>query len=333
MSLVELMVGLSLGLFVVSVMGMMYLGSRNTYNAQESGTRLQENGRYAVETLSNDLRMSGFRGCQGDDAVTNTLNTPTALLYNFGQPIWGSRSSGGAWSPALPAPADGLGALPAGDVLVVRRPVGVGWSLVGAMGGATAELAISATTNFAQGDLLMVADCAGASVLQATNAGPGAAGRIAHVSGAGGVVPGVSSDNLGRTYAHDARVWRMQTLVYHLAASLRRPGETALWVYVNPAYDGAAQRSELVTGVERLAVTYGVDTNADLSVDRYQSADQVANWGQVVNARIELLLAGGSDSQATRPQPYVFAGQTTTPTDHRLRTVMSTLVALRNALP
>ena len=189
LSLVELMIGLALGLFVVAVMGMMYVGTRNTYSAQESGTRLQENGRYAVETMARDIRMSGFRGCQGDEAVNNTLNTPTALLYNFGEPIWGSRNSGGAWTPALAAPADGLGALPAGDVLVVRRPVGLGWALIGEMASTSADLPISATTGFAQGDLLMVADCGGASVLQATNASPGAVGRIAHVSGAAGLVP------------------------------------------------------------------------------------------------------------------------------------------------
>lgn len=333
MSLVELMIGLALGLFVVAVMGMMYLGTRSTYSAQESGTRLQENGRYAVETLANDIRMSGFRGCQGDAPVNNTLNTPTALLYNFGEPIWGSRHSGGAWAPALAAPADGLGALPAGDVLVVRRPVGLGWALIGEMSSASGDLPISVTTGFAQGDLLMVADCGGASVLQATNAMPGAAGRIAHVSGAGGLLPGVSANALARVYAHDARVWRMQTLIYHLAASERRPGDTALWVYADPVYNGGSQRTELVTGVERLAVTYGVDTNVDLAVDRYRSADQVGNWGQVLNARIELLLSGGSDSQSTQAQPYVFGGETISASDGRLRTVMSTLVSLRNALP
>lgn len=333
MSLVELMIGLALGLFVVAVMGMMYLGTRSTYSAQESGTRLQENGRYAVETLANDIRMSGFRGCQGDAPVNNTLNTPTALLYNFGEPIWGSRHSGGAWAPALAAPADGLGALPAGDVLVVRRPVGLGWALIGEMSSASGDLPISVTTGFAQGDLLMVADCGGASVLQATNAMPGAAGRIAHVTGAGGLVPGVSANALARVYAHDARVWRMQTLIYHLAASERRPGDTALWVYADPVYNGGSQRTELVTGVERLAVTYGVDTNVDLAVDRYRSADQVGNWGQVLNARIELLLSGGSGSQSTQAQPYVFGGETISASDGRLRTVMSTLVSLRNALP
>ena len=55
-----------------------------------------------------------------------------------------------------------------------------------------------------------------------------------------------------------------------------------------------------------------------------------------VNARVELLLAGGSDgqaTQATQAQPYVFNGLSVTPTDRRLRTVMSTVVSLRNALP
>ena len=336
LSLVELMIGLALGLFVVAVMGTMYLGSRSTFQAQESGTRLQENGRYAVEALANDIRMSGFRGCQGDEAVDNTLNTPTALLYNFGQPIWGARNLGGAWVPALSAPADALGALPAGDVIVVRRPSGVGWALIDQMASPAADLAISPTTGFAQGDLLMVADCSGASVLQATNAGPGAAGVISHNAGAGGGVPGLASSSLARSYAHDARVWRMQTLIYHLADSARRPGETALWVSVHPVYDGGSARRELVTGVERLAVTYGVDTDGDLAADRYRSADQVANWAQVVNARVELLLAGGSDgqaTQATQAQPYVFNGLSVTPTDKRLRTVMSTVVSLRNALP
>ena len=152
-------------------------------------------------------------------------------------------------------------------------------------------------------------------------------------------MPGLASSNLARSYAHDARVWRMQTLIYHLAASARRPGETALWVSVHPVYDGGSARRELVTGVERLAVTYGVDTDGDLAADRYRSADQVANWAQVVNARVELLLAGGSDgqatqaTQATQAQPYVFNGLSVTPSDRRLRTVMSTVVSLRNALP
>jgi type IV pilus assembly protein PilW len=182
----------------------------------------------------------------------------------------------------------------------------------------------------------MVADCAGASVLQATNATPGAAGSIQHATGS--QVPGVSTGNLARLYSNDARVWRMQTRIYYLAASGRRSGETALWLYVSPAYDGEDQTSELVTGVERMAITYGVDNDGldgagNLAANRFYNASQVTNWAQVVSARVELALVGPADANATAVQPYVFAGQTVTPTDRRQRMVVSTLVSLRNAVP
>ena len=332
-SLVELMVGMAIGLFLVAVMGAVYLGSRSTFVAQESGSRMQENGRFVMDTIAYDLRMSGFRGCLGSEAVDNTLNTPTALLYNFAEPVWGARHTGAAWSPALPAPANGLGAVAEGDVLVVRRPTGLGWSLIGEMASTSAALSITPSAGFAQGDLLVVADCASGAVVQATNASPGTDGSIAHATGAGGVLPGVARNALNRVYANDARVWRMQTLIYFLANSARRPGERALWVYTSPTYNGNAERAELVTGVERLAVTYGVDSNGDFAADRFARADQVANWAQVVNARVELLQVGGRDSQASQAQPYVFGGQTVTPADRKLRSVMSMLVSLRNAVP
>lgn len=331
MTLVELMVGVAVGLFLIAVMGTVYIGSKNTFMAQETGARLQENGRFALDTLALDLRMAGFRGCQPGSTVTNTLNTPTALALNFSAPAWGARHTGGAWSPALAAPVSGLSPDPQGDVLLLRRPWGSGWSLIGAMDDASAALTISPTAQFAQGDLLMVADCAGAAVLQATNANPGA-GSIAHDSGASGLSPGVAQNSLGRSFANDAQVWRVQALVYHLADSARHPGQRALWLFRTPSY-GAAQHTELVTGVEAMAVTYGLDTNADLAADRFARADGVANWSQVVSARVELLLAGVHESGVTQPQPYTFDGQTTTPADRKPRTVMSMLVSLRNGVP
>ena len=341
MTLVDLLVGCTIGLFLVGVMGAVYLGSKTTFVAQDSGARIQENGRFAVDVLSNDLRMSGFRGCRSIDprtnlpqAVNNTLNSAATLRYNYAQPIWASRNVSGGWAPALEAPLTGLSPNAAGDVLVLRRPVGVGWSLVGEMAATSDALSITATANFTTSDLLMVADCASADVLQATNATPGANGSIAHVVGANAIVPGVATAALSRRYAHDARVWRMQSVMYYLAASTRHTGQMALWSHTTPVYDGSPATAELVTGVERMAVTFGVDTNADSAADRFQNASQVTNWDQVVSARVELLVAGAeSDSVTTTPQPYNFDGATTTPTDRRLRTVMSTVVSLRNAVP
>lgn len=350
MTLVELMVGLAIGLFLVAVISTMFMGSLGTFVAQEAGARQQENGRFAIDTIAADLRMSGFRGCVpvlptgvsatplavGD--MNNTLNTPGALLVNFGQPAWGSRNTGSSWAPALAAPVDGLGAAPEGDILVVRRPWGVGWALIGEMATRDAPLTITPTANFQRGDLLMVADCGGASMLQATNANPGTAGSIEHVAGAGGATPGVSTSELSRTYANDARVWRMQTRIYYLAPSVQREGERALWLFVSPTYGGEAQTSELVTGVERMAITYGVDNDGldgagNQAANRFSNASQVTDWSQVVSARVELVLAGEGDSPATVAQPYVFEGTTVVPEDRKLRSVVSTLVSLRNTVP
>ena len=336
MTLVELMIGVVIGLFLVAVMSSIYVGSKGTFLAQESTSRLQENGRFAMDTIANDLRMSGFRGCLGQvrsTQFTNTLNTPTSVLYDYSQPAWGSHHTGASWSPALTAPLSGLAMSTNGDVLVLRRPNGGGWALTAEMANASGAMTITATSTFKKGDLLMVADCGGAAMLQATNDTPGLSGSVEHVVGVAGVSPGVSSTDLGRTFLQDALIWRVQTVAYYLAPSLRRPGQTALWSYTSPTYDGAANSTELVTGVERMAVSYGVDTDADFSADRFRTADLVADWTQVVSARVELLLVGSEDQVASKIQPVVFDGQTITPTDRRLRTVMSLAASLRNTVP
>jgi type IV pilus assembly protein PilW len=336
MTLIELMIGIAIGMFLVAVMGAIYVGSKSTFTAQDSTSRLQENGRFAVDTIARDLRVSGFRGCLGQVRATplnNTLNTPTALLFNFALPTWGSRNSGAGWVPALSAPVAGLAPLPAGDVLVVHRPAGVGWSLTGQMASGISPLAVTATPNITQGDLLLVADCVGGAVLQATNATPGNAGSIEHSAGVAGMVPGVSTGDLSRTFSNDATVWRLQTVIYFLAPSVRRAGQTSLWAYTSPTYDGSANLVELVTGVERMAVTFGVDTDADYAADRFEDASQVVDWSQVVSAKVDLLLSGNADNTATRPQPYLWAGATVVPNDRKLRTTMSVTVSLRNAVP
>jgi type IV pilus assembly protein PilW len=52
----------------------------------------------------------------------------------------------------------------------------------------------------------------------------------------------------------------------------------------------------------------------------------------VVSVRVELLMAGSTESATTAVQPYVFDGQSVTPGDRRQRTVMSMLVSLRNSV-
>ncbi|MBU6257179.1 MAG: PilW family protein [Burkholderiales bacterium] len=337
MTLIELLIGMAIGLFLVLVMGSIYLGSKGTFNAQESTARLQENARYAVDLLSNDLRMGGFRGCAGQVAgvgqLTNELQGPLTTVLNFGQGVAGSHNVGGAWSPGLDASIGALAPNPAGDVLTIYRSFGTAWALTADMTLPTDSLQVTPSAAFNTGDILVVADCNSSAVLQITNANPGATGTIAHVAGAAGVVPGVATSSLDRPYLQDAVVYRVQAVTYYLAPSLRQPGTMALWSSATPAYTAGPQPIELVTGVDRMVVTYGLDTNGDQAADTFVTADAVANWSQVVSARLELLLSSPDANGATTPQPYTYAGVVTTPTDRRLRTVVSLVTSLRNAVP
>lgn len=337
-TLIELMVGILIGLFLVSVMGMIFLGSKGTFVAQNQVARLQESARFTADVVAGDLRMAGFRGCQGSGVVTgltNTLNTPTGYLYNFGQGVWASRNAGGSWTPALDSVVTSLSPAPsAGDVLTLRHPVGAGWALTSEMASANAALGITPTAGITARNLLMVSDCAGAAVFQATNANPGVDGSIEHSASVTGLTPGVSTTSLGRPYLQDALVHRMATTTYYLANS-QRPGRTnvrALWSHTSPVYDGSVQPQELVTGVDGLQVTLGLDTNNNGGADVFVSPSQVTNWSQVVSTQVEILIVSLDDGVTSTPQPYTFGGTTVTPTDRRMRSVMTLSASVRNAM-
>jgi len=87
---------------------------------------------------------------------------------------------------------------------------------------------------------------------------------------------------------------------------------------------------ELAEGVEDFQIQYGEDTDTDGVANRYVDADLVTNMANIVSVRFGLLVYTVEDNIATEPQPYTFKGQTTTPTDNRLRRAFYTVAKLRN---
>lgn len=62
MTLIELMVSMAIGLFLTWGAFEVYVQSKSNYQAAEVATRLQENARFALETIEPDLRLAGFWG-------------------------------------------------------------------------------------------------------------------------------------------------------------------------------------------------------------------------------------------------------------------------------
>ena len=81
-SLVEVLVALVISLFLLAGIIQVYVANKSSYGFSNSISRIQENGRYAMDIMAQDLRMAGFFGCaifdpEDDaamDAIVNNLN-------------------------------------------------------------------------------------------------------------------------------------------------------------------------------------------------------------------------------------------------------------------
>jgi type IV pilus assembly protein PilW len=59
-TLVELMVGLTIGLILVIIASSVYLYSKQSYNAATENSQMEENGRFALDLLTKYIQSSGF---------------------------------------------------------------------------------------------------------------------------------------------------------------------------------------------------------------------------------------------------------------------------------
>lgn len=352
----ELMVGLAVGLFVTTVAISTFVSTRTLNVVNSSSTRMTENARLATEVLRADLRSAGFAGCrtleQRVDAppvVVLTAGLDTGFITDGNSGVRGFSGTGTAHSPALPAAIASARTsvtpnLPApllnSDVVSVRVPAdSVALGLVSSMGSATANPQIEAAlvgNSLAQGDVVLISNCKASAIFQVTSANPSTTGVLAHDTGS--LSPGNVTTDLQHVFRSDASVYRMQTRHYYVAPSVMRPGTNALWRLSVPApAGGAALPEEVASGVDRLLVSYGVDSDAspDLNVNQYVSASGVTDWDRVLSARLQLLVATAETQtaqQASRTFTF-FDGSTQTKTDQRLRTLLTEVVTLRNGAP
>lgn len=347
-TLVELMVALTIGLFIVAGLGFVYVSSARVIRSLEASSRLQEQMRHAFERISSDVRMAGFAGCSFQTTAV-VLNNSAAWQFDlFQRPLRGYEEGVDTF------PAEfGTGRL-RGDALVVLRADNSREYMVASHNAAAAQLQVAANHDIKQGQILLATDCSHAALFQMTNANVNnTVDVIVHNTGSGTPgnctkgfgLPVDCTDENGTPYAFapGARVFRFSGSAYYVRRNAN--GEPALYREALRALGGNAQLApeELVEGIEDMQVTYGVDTSspADNAVDVYTTAPDVLaqapgvtedeKWRRVLALRVSVL-AVSDQSVNSQPVRYRFAGVTVTPTDRRMRKVFTTTIAIRNRL-
>lgn len=345
MTLIEIMVALVISMLLIGGIIQIFIGNKLTYRIQDNLSRIQENGRYAVELLNQDIRMANYRGCAGNKPNTarNLLNSATTLNWDFLStvPLQGFDNPASSWPAALTTAGLASGSIITGtDVLTVRGPdttdnSGFVVSQVGNSNTGDLQINQPASLNLQTGEIVMVADCSDIVVFQITgitNANPF---TVAHT--ATGNNPGNATNDLKKLF-NGAEVTRLSAKTYYIGTGAN--GQPAL--FRRTPLSGA---QELVEGVENLQIIFGVDnastcgtgSSDDGAIDCYRRADQLstANWQSVRSVQIRLLLRSLENNLTPTPQSIAYNGGTInsgTGADRRLRQVFTTTIGLRNQL-
>ena len=328
LTLVELMVAITIGLIILAAVVRLFVTSRSTYTLEEGLARVQESGRFAVEFLSQDIRMAGYAGCSANLSGTGVGNlvspAASATMFNpdgiTGHKYACTSGCSGAlteWDPDLPAEYFPTGSgeiqpVTGNDVVVIQHADSSGTHLTGNTVPHNANIQIVNTTALAgsvqAGDILMVSDCKAADIFKATSVSSGSGKiTIAHTT------TGNTGNNLNHYYGNDAEIMKLVTRIYFVGRRGNSSSNPPA-LYRKELSGASLVAQELVEGIEIMKLGYGEDTDTpkDGVPNIYRtSPSSVSNWRQVLTVRVGLLVRTSTTvDQENDTRTYDLAGIT-----------------------
>ena len=316
-TLVELLIAMLIGSFLVGGVLQVFAGARQTYRVHDATSRMQESGRMALEVLARDIRMADFWGCSSRRInMTNNLD-PVGVGYS-------DFVNGGLVG------TDGASGAP--DSIMLRGGFDAGITVEPPYGPqASANIKVNKLSGLADGDIVSVADCSNGDIFQITNANPDQGGVLVHNSGNGQQpgnynptnpsCPGSNAHCLSKVYGADARVLITREIEYEIGDGSE--GQPALF----------RNGDEILDGIENLQIVYGEDIDGSGIADYYVPADQVVNMDNVISIRFAVVARSYNDFLTDGiAQNYNVLGTNVVAPDQRLRQVYMSTIAVRNRL-
>ena len=127
LTLVEFMVSIVIGMLMIAALATLIASQSSTRGEIDKSGKMIENGRYAAQTLANDVQMAGYWGeLASQPAAPAALPDPCSVLAADLEAAMGMAVQGYDAPTSLPTTAGGLGGCvknqkPGTDVLVVRK--------------------------------------------------------------------------------------------------------------------------------------------------------------------------------------------------------------------
>lgn len=362
LSLIELLIAMVLGLSLATGVMQLYVSNNTADRDQEARLRIQENGRFGLNFLGQEIRMAGYLGCLGGiDGTTVNMTlaaTPFAFQPQFGVQGWEAAgtdpgqinnsannvavvaSNTAEWTTTGGNVIPVVNAVPNSDIIRV-------WGAEGSPGvvsvitpGATPTMVVDTAIGLAANDFVLVSDCEQADIVQACVVTDNAPATNSTLTLSNACVPG-NAGSPPITSTAPAEAIKLQGTLYWVGKRGNVATNPPALFRARLAANGTAGvAEELIEGVETMQILYGENLDGDVrsTVDAYVPADQVGNWLNVISVRISLLMQSVEDGTVPSPQPYTFdgvvydgsAGNGNLPVDDRVRRVFTSTINLRN---
>jgi type IV pilus assembly protein PilW len=317
MTLVELMVGMAIGLIVVAGLAVMFANSSASGRELENTSRQIENGRYAADLLAQELAAAGFYGeVPTQSAVYTQPDACATVLANLG---WDNASK------SRPLPLEGKTATAMAALSCAGNPS------TGNPGVVLRRLD-STTTPVAS-----VVDSAGLVYAQTSQCNSDVASTAFVFSNqkSAFTLRDLPCTGFGELRRYLSRVYYVASCnecsgtAVDTVPTLKRAELTGAAIAVTP----------LATGVERIAFEYGFDTDNDGAPNTYRTdlsgvsgaADN--NWANVVTARVYVLARTENETKNytdTKTYSLGLQGSVGPFNDHYKRKVFVTTAKLQN---
>ena len=295
MSLIELMIAVAIGLALLAGLSSLYVSTSKARSEFNKTSEQVENGRYALQSIMRDIEMAGFYGRSSLPVTTASYALPDPCAT-------APASMGFSTSPALTVP------LPVyGPSLAATVPSCLATTLSNMATGAEVLTisyvagSVSATANGTD-YFLQRSGCETDSVSMVYSNSNGAFTLHNKAAVAGGACSTSTSAEL--------RKYVMRSYYVATCDVCTGPNaDTTPTLKVAEFVSGAIQVSSLVTGIEDVHYSYGVDTDNNGSPDCYVDNPSVdnsavpacaptgyawttsatANWANVTSVRVNLL--------------------------------------------
>jgi len=302
-SIVELMVATVLGLLLIGGVLQIFLGNRQAQRVEQSVSHIEENGRIAMDLITQDLRLVGYYGCSrsltGEVVIpgqtlftvkSSGLTIPVSSDFLSGSLRGFNRNKSGVWSPAFPTDLSGITTARNGsDLLAIYYGQPTGMSLTAPVSDAADIVANNPNkVCIKENSQVLIGNCASTDLITVTNAPSctAATATIKHAESANSSA--ALTAGVAAPYDTSAKISQLVEHVYFVAKTGRKtPANQDIYSLFRRDNEGGGVQ-ELIEGVEFMRVLYG--EQLDSGNIRYVPANTSGlDWSRVVSIQVGLL--------------------------------------------